>query len=461
MANEDDEFGFKSLAEAFKPEVVRQETATTRAAQAVPSVVSQPVPTRPVTPRAATPSLPEVKPEEVAASVPQVAVPELPAIQNPVFNPEFQKAAGVAALPAALGGAALGAAAGYGLYKGRKSIQDRSIGKPMTAPPEFGGNLGQQLQGMDMSKVSPSDLKLLQEYEAKRVARQTAAQPEINKQMGFAQPATPAPVVTNPVPAQTPPTIQATIETPKITLPETAGPVAPNPVAQAAAQTAPVAPPTVAQLAQEAAPAVTTAAQAPAESIPPTKEEKNKGGRPKKGEAKQWTYESSAQLPEGTVFKEGWGGADNWLNDQVGKEKAKEIRNMFNQGRGFGSGKDAMLAAAQAMQDAGQQKFMTQGEPFVLSGENRERFGIAPPKQQGRLSKTFEKAVKVGGVTGLLLTAAEAANAKQAAQNVGEALLPIGMTPSELASGTLTKKQLEAYKEAQKLGSPYRSVPPR
>ncbi len=447
MANEDDEFGFKSLTEAFKPEVVRQET--TRAAQAVPPVVSQPVPTRPVTPRAATPSLPEVKPEEVAASVPQVAVPELPAIQNPVFNPEFQKAAGVAALPAALGGAALGAAAGYGLYKGRKSIQDRSIGKPMTAPPEFGGNLGQQLQGMDMSKVSPSDLKLLREYEAKRVARQTAAQPEINKQMGFAEPATPAPVATNPVPAQTPPTIQAEVEAPKVTAPV---PVTPNPVAQAAAQTAPVAPPTVAQLAQEAAPAVTTAAQAPAEAIPPATE-KNKGGRKGEGKDKKLTYKAAAELPEGMVFKEGFGGADNWMKNSFNDESRIMIRDLFNEGKPYGANMDKAYADARKYEGWLKENIHVQ----TYARSERKAAGLPPPENYGKLGT----AIKVGGIGGLLMTAGQAANAKQAAQNVGEALLPIGMTPSELASGTLTKKQIEAYKEAQKLGSPYRSVPPR
>jgi hypothetical protein len=376
------------------------------------------------------------------------------------FSSDMKEAEPYDWMTPALGVAGAGALAA-GAKKVYSSIADRKIGnqstrieptmdvrkEPTFSPPTSVGPAN-QLPGtpQELEKALGPDWEAkIAKSDAIRKEKQMLAQERARASMGEfpTQPVTPVPT--------------SSLDVGK--------PVAPvpavNPVAQAAAQTAPVAPPTVAQLAQEAAPAVTTAAQAPAAAIPPVAEEKNKGGRPKKGEAKQWTYESSAQLPEGTVFKEGWGGADNWLNDQVGKEKAKEIRNTFNQGRGFGSGKDAMLAAAQAMQDTGQQKFMTQGEPFVLSGENRERFGIPPPKQQGRLSKTFEKGVKVGGVTGLLLTAAEAANAKQAAQNVGEALLPIGMTPSELAPGTLTKKQLEAYTQFQKLGSPYRSVPPR
>ena len=175
------------------------------------------------------------------------------------------------------------------------------------------------------------------------------------------------------------------------------------------------------------------------------------------------TFKTIAEIPEGVVFKEGWGGADSWLNNEVGKEKAKVIRNTFNQGRGFGSGDAAILNAANALNEFGNTQFMTQGEPIILSKANRQRFGIAPPTNQGALNKAFPKAVKVGGIAGLLLTANEAANAKtarQAAGTVAESFLPIGLTPSELASGTLTEKQLNAYKEAQKLGSPYRSVPP-
>jgi hypothetical protein len=73
------------------------------------------------------------------------------------------------------------------------------------------------------------------------------------------------------------------------------------------------------------------------------------------------------------------------------------------------------------------------------------------------------KGVKVGGVVGALISLTDLAKAdtlRQGLGNVAEGLMPIGISPSELASGKLTEKQLNAYKEAQKLGSPYRSVPP-
>ena len=171
--------------------------------------------------------------------------------------------------------------------------------------------------------------------------------------------------------------------------------------------------------------------------------------------AQKQTFKTPAELPEGTVFKEGWGGADSWLNDQVGKEKAKAIRNTYNQGRGFGSGTEAIKNAATAMAEFGNTQFMTQGEPTILSKENRQRFGIAPPQQAGSLNKAFPKAVKVGGIAGLLLTANEAANAKnlrEAAGTVGEAFLPIGMTPTTAGAPVVPPSR---FSEAAKLGSPY------
>jgi hypothetical protein len=74
------------------------------------------------------------------------------------------------------------------------------------------------------------------------------------------------------------------------------------------------------------------------------------------------------------------------------------------------------------------------------------------------------KGVKVGGVVGALISLTDLAKAdtlRQGLGNVAEGLMPIGISPSELASGKLTEKQLNAFKEAQKLGSPYRSIPPR
>lgn len=192
----------------------------------------------------------------------------------------------------------------------------------------------------------------------------------------------------------------------------------------------------------------------PAQSVEPPK---NKGGRPSKAS-------TEALLKEG-VFKEGFGGADNWMQSQVGHDIRRFIKDEFNAGKPYGSGQAAM---DKAYSDIGKyEQWLKENIPVqTLNKAERKAVGVPSPAPYGPLGK----AIKVGGTAGLLMSAINAANAKQAAQNVGEALLPIGMTPSELAPGTLYTpqqqreftRQLEAQRaaERQKLGSPYRSVPP-
>lgn len=97
-----------------------------------------------------------------------------------------------------------------------------------------------------------------------------------------------------------------------------------------------------------------------------------------------------------------------------------------------------------------------------LSREEAKAAGVAVGDVTPSITKKVagSKMVKVAGVGGALISLADVASAKEAANTIGEMLLPIGATPSELQSGKLTEKQLRAYAEAQKLGSPYRSVPP-
>jgi hypothetical protein len=355
-------------------------------------------------------------------------------------------------LPAALGGAALGAGAAYGIYKGRKSIQDRSIGKPMTAHADFGGNLGKQLQGMDMSRVSPSDLKLLQEYEAKRVARQTAVQPEINKQMGFAQPSGTTLFPTNPVSPQTPPTIQAEVETPKITLPETPAPVTPNIAAQAAAQTAPAVPPTVGQLAQEAAPAINAAAQAPAAAIPPVEEEKNKTGRTKgaKNKTPEQRLAEKGGLPGMTKEEAGMRGH---LLGMYGGKESPYAQQAYEQVK-------EILGYTPAYPPDGKGGSLTQEEKGKILDWRKGNIEGPKPNLTYEMKKTL-KGGSAAAIAALALTPAFVnASESQKRQMIGEALLPFGMTPSEAGAPVLPPSVLAAQKrqmeEMQKLGSPYR-----
>ena len=230
-----------------------------------------------------------------------------------------------------------------------------------------------------------------------------------------------------------------------------AGAVAPTAPAAPVAPVTPPAQPTVSQAiatGQSPTQAIQTEVAkqidaTPTEPVAP----KNKGGRPSKAS-------TEALLKEG-VFKEGFGGADNWMQSQVGHDIRRFIKDEFNAGKPYGSGQAAM---DKAYSDIGKyEQWLKENIPVqTLNKAERKAVGVPSPAPYGPLGK----AIKVGGTAGLLMSAINAANAKQAAQNVGEALLPIGMTPSELAPGTLTEKQLRAFQESQKLGSPYRSVPP-
>lgn len=134
----------------------------------------------------------------------------------------------------------------------------------------------------------------------------------------------------------------------------------------------------------------------------------------------------------------------------------------------YGNGPEALSAYNQVRDILGYTPEFPPGKGGSLNPEEKEKIlqyrkeNIAGPKIN--LTHEMKKAMKAGGGAAALMAIPGFANAstfKEAMGNIGEALLPMGMTPSELAPGTLTEKQLEAYKEAQKLGSPYRSVPPR
>lgn len=323
-----------------------------------------------------------------------------------------------------------------------KSIKDRMIGAPkeparieptMEGPKEPTFSPPSKVGPITNMPGTPEELQkalgpnweaTLAKSEAARKEKQMLAQERARASMGEI----PAPVAQPPVPAPQP--------------------AAPSPVAQVAAQTAPVAPPTVAQIAQQAAPAVAEAAQAPAEAIPPATEEKTKTRKPKT----KLTYESGSQLPEGMVFKEGFGGADNWMKNSFNDESRIMIRDLFNEGKPYGQNMEKAYGDARKYEDWLKQNIPVQ----TYARTERKAAGLPPPENYGKLGT----AIKVGGIGGLLMTAGQAANAKQAAQDVGEALLPIGMTPSTAGAPVLPPSVLAAQKrqleEMQKLGSPYR-----
>lgn len=300
--------------------------------------------------------------------------------------------------PAAAGaGGALAAKAITPLFK---SLNERMFGSKAEAPRIEPTLEAKPTATVEPTKnLSPLDAELLRKYEAQQAAK---TQPPMMGQ--------PAPVA--------PPVVQ--------TAPVAEGP---NPYMNIGATTA--------------------APVAPTEEPPkPTTETKKTGGRP--------TKQAVAAEMEGKVFKEGFGGADNYLEKQFGPDIRRFMKDEFNQGKPYGGGQAAMDKAYADIKKY--DTWLKENIPVqTLNREERKAMGVPPPKDYPVLGK----AMKVGGAAGLLMTAGQAANAREAMGSIGEALLPLGMTPSDLAPGTLTKKQLEAYKEAQKLGSPYRSVPPR
>lgn len=202
------------------------------------------------------------------------------------------------------------------------------------------------------------------------------------------------------------------------------------PVAPTSAQPAPVA--------SVAPPVVQTAPAAPVP--PPETETKKTGGRPPK----------QAIAPD---------------EEKLTKSQQAMKKHLVSL---YGNGPEALSAYNQVKDILGYTPEFPPGKGGSLQPEEKEKIlqyrkeNIAGPKIN--LTHEMKKAMKAGGGAAALMAIPGFANAstfKEAMGNIGEALLPMGMTPSELAPGTLTEKQLQAYKEAQKLGSPYRSVPPR
>jgi hypothetical protein len=236
--------------------------------------------------------------------------------------------------------------------------------------------------------------------------------------------------------------------------PPVAAPVAPvaNAPVVAPVSNQPVVPPKGPEITLTPSPEVAAEMQVvPKEAVPETAP-RPAGSVPPKAKDKL-TFKKIEELPKEMQFKAGVGGGDSWLHDTVGPDIRKFIIDEFNGGKPIGGGKEGM-EKAYGMVNKYEQWLKENIPEQTLTRAERKFAGIPPAKQYGPLGKT----VKVAGAAGLLMTAAQAANAREAAGNVAEALLPIGATPLQLQPGTLTEKQINAFKEAEKLGSPYRTV---
>lgn len=234
--------------------------------------------------------------------------------------------------------------------------------------------------------------------------------------------------------------------------PPVAAPVAPNAPVAAPVANQPIVPPKAPEITLTPSPEVVAEMQVVPKEAVPEAAPRPAGSVPPKGKDKL-TFKKIEELPKEMQFKAGFGGGDSWLHDTVGPDVRKFIIDEFNEGKPIGGGKEGM-SKAYGLVGKYEEWIKSNIPEQTLNRAERKAAGVPPPKQYGPLGKV----VKVAGTAGLLMTAAQASNAAELARNVGEALLPIGATPTELAPGTLTEKQLNAFKEAEKLGSPYRTI---
>ena len=174
-------------------------------------------------------------------------------------------------------------------------------------------------------------------------------------------------------------------------------------------------------------------------------------------------YKSALDVPKGYVFVPNAQYADVMRND-LGQEtytktyKGKEFPSTYPE------------AQAQVQE-------INRGLNRPTRAEMKAQ-GIEPPPVAKGIFKYVgdKKLVKVAGTAGALVAISDIANAAERG-NFGETavrsadfatdFLPLiaqikqGLSPNEASAPTLGPKQLKAFEEAKKLGSPYRSVPPR
>lgn len=166
-----------------------------------------------------------------------------------------------------------------------------------------------------------------------------------------------------------------------------------------------------------------------------------------KGESTVENAPTKAPKAPKAVQPPGTGGGDNWLHNTLGPEGYQAFITQYNEGKPIPNYEKAKAMFGSVYQGPKVRE--------IPEGVRVER-GIAPPEK----AANYGKLGKIAAVAAAGAAAAGSANAQEMARNIGEMFLPIGATPSEVQPGTLTEKQLRAYAEAQKLGSPYRSVPP-
>jgi hypothetical protein len=286
---------------------------------------------------------------------------------------------------------------------------------------------GIQTPGIDTSKLDSDWQRILAQSEKNRLAKQAEAQKKIAENLATQQTIESVHQIDL---KGVPDSIKASVE--PTVKPSITAPVAPTEI------------PTIADLTNQVVGMAPVAPPATTEQIATEAVEGKKKGRP--------TKEAAAKAMEGMTFRSDLGPGDNWLYNSFGAEGRKAILAKYNNGNPAGSYENSQQILAKMMQEK-----ITPSRAELPRDIAKQR-GVPPPETNyGKLGK----AAKMGGIAGLALTAEQAAQAKDLSmlrQIIGESLLPLGATPSGVEPGTLGPEQIRAFQEAQKLGSPYRSL---
>jgi hypothetical protein len=374
-----------------------------------------------------------------------------------------------------------GAGALYGGYKAKK-VYDRMIGEGL-----------KPTQEISTPKLDADWQRILAQSEANRIAKQADAQKKIADNLATQQTIDAVHQIDR---KGVPETIQATLQ------PEpSVQTVKPNKIGQmmagqemrnplgglASAYTEPIRPPslpkseipTIADLTNQV---VGTAPVAPPETtkqIATEAVEGKKKGRP--AGAKNLTEEQrlAAQASKGTNMYLNMFGFDK--NDPTSPKSLAAVEStqrFINEAMGGvpPASRDPLLNPEGDIAPSGKKFYSGTPEGYrnAYIPWLQENLHTLPPETQSHVLHAMTKGqtgdigklvkgmglVGILGASGAAFSAPVQNRARDVRNAIGEALLPLGVTPSELQPGTLGPEQIRAFQEAQKLGSPYRSVPP-
>jgi hypothetical protein len=174
------------------------------------------------------------------------------------------------------------------------------------------------------------------------------------------------------------------------------------------------------------------------------------------------------------------GAGDNSLHNVWGSDVMKEIRQNLFEGQMVGSDERYKAFITPSLKELPPEsefgKKLAKIREEQPMGATHGKLGVPATITDNKIrtgKNLVPGAIKAGAPALLLMSIADAAKAntaREAIGNVAESLLPMGISPSTLEAGTLyTPEQQKAFTkqlaqqqaaERQKLGSPFRAVPP-